>query len=124
MKSLLIILTVAMSLNVFAQTRRVLPLPPPDMTCLSQDRAWNLLINLNLGIIRVVDVAQGSLSHKITGLVNTSSGSMTRLMNAQNTDLPKGLVFEANLRIPRDNAFSINDLSGGRTIYTCRIRTN
>lgn len=101
--------------------KSVLPLPLPDVTCLSEDGAWGLLINTDLGVIRVVDEGQKRLSHRVNGLIGKKRNGKVQLFNdSEDNGLPMGLVFEANLRKPGTNAFGVDDASGRKTLYACR----
>ena len=104
-----------------AQSKRILPLPSPEVVCTSIDQSWELLLNLNLGIIRVVDIAQNRLSHKVTGLRNDSRNNLAILFNFKGKNgLPEGTVFYADLKVAGKNAYGIDDVSGKKTFYSCR----
>lgn len=99
-----------------------LPWPRPDVICVSKDLNWMLLINSELGMIRVVDKKQGKLSHKVAGLINSSTVNLVRLINPKNSNngLPAGIVFRANMTSNKDNAYGVDDSTGRITIYSCK----
>ena len=121
MKHLIYSLIVLCSFQSFAQTKRILPIAQPDFVCISSDQAWELLVNVELGLIRVVDRAQNQLSHTVEGLRNDSKNGIVKLYNYQGRNyLPSGIVFQADLKYVGLNAFTIDDLSGKRTFSSCK----
>jgi len=122
MKSFLAFVILSM-LSFAAQAqemKRKLPTRPPDFTCVSADGAWRLLVNIHMGMIRVVEIKNNMPSHRIVGLKNEVSGSVIRLFNTSRPDLPVGLVFEADLKRRGLNAIADRHISGTQTRFACR----
>lgn len=108
------------SISVFS-----LPFPSPYMTCVSMDSDWKLFVYNELGLIRVYDVKEKAFSHSIRGLEFRKKKNVVRFYNENNeNDLPSGVIFEANMELERDNAFTINSHSGDKSRYTCTRSTN
>jgi hypothetical protein len=116
-------LVVLFSVAGITQTKRVLPLPVPDVVCLSTNKAFRALVNVDLGIVRIVDVGAARLSHKVQGLVGSSKNGVVKLVNTGSDEsLPRGIVFRADLNKKGVNAYSVDDHSGGRTAFSCENR--
>lgn len=108
------------SVTGFAQSRSRRPFPKPTMLCHSVDGNFKLFIYPNLALIRVYDKGQKTFSHSIRGLKFKVTKSVVYAHNqGAEADLPKGIIFAANMTIPKTNAYSIDDRAKTRTHYTC-----
>lgn len=108
------------STAMFAQSRPRLPFPKPEMICQSTDGNFRLSVHPKLALIRVYDNGQKSFSHSIRGLEFKVTKLVVYAYNhGAETDLPKGIVFAANMTIKTNNAYTIDDRKKSKSRFTC-----
>lgn len=97
-------------------------LPSPTVTCISLDNNWKLYVYHQLGLIKVFDIGQQSLSHTISGLKFVFKENILLGINKKNNnDLPSGVIFNVDTSMTENNAYSINDYSGSTSRLSCKL---
>ncbi len=95
------------------------PFPPASIICKSADQNFVLYVHENLAMIRIYDVGQKEFSFSVSDLTFKTKNNVVTARNNSDENLPKDIIFKADLNVKGINAYSIDDHAYGKTEYSC-----